>query len=300
MERSAAWLPADTPETAAWACADLTALVQHLRAIGVDGDGLVWIPRGELVTEEDLATLLRDAPAAGLPLLIGVTSPRRGEPCRTGRRNAHPPHRGPRPGVPPGGADRHPDGARAGRRGTRWRGRSASGLVVATRHAHDARLPRAARYGHACRSFRAVSRDSTARRACDAGDRPRALPSDSAADAARTAALGVRPRGECPAQAHDCARPADSRAPPTPGGAAAPGQAAIPGGAAIPRGLAGPGVAAIPRGDAVSEPSAYPEAPPDREAPPYREASPYQASQRDEPLYREAPLRWTAPGVDGR
>ena len=74
MERSAAWLPADTPETAARACADLTALVQHLRAIGVDGDGLVWIPRGELVTAEDLATLLRDAPAAGLLPLIGVTS----------------------------------------------------------------------------------------------------------------------------------------------------------------------------------------------------------------------------------
>jgi hypothetical protein len=75
MERSAARLPADSPAAAASTCADLAALAQHLRAIGVDGDGLVWIPRGELVPAEDLAALLRDAPAAGLPVLIGATLP---------------------------------------------------------------------------------------------------------------------------------------------------------------------------------------------------------------------------------
>lgn len=75
LERSAARLPADSPEEAARASADLAALAQHLRAIGVDGDGLVWIPRGELMSAEDMATLLRDAPAAGLSVLLGATSP---------------------------------------------------------------------------------------------------------------------------------------------------------------------------------------------------------------------------------
>ena len=75
IERSAARLSADSPEAAARACADLAAIAQHLRAIGVDGDGLVWISRGELVPAADLAALLREAPAAGLPVLIGATSP---------------------------------------------------------------------------------------------------------------------------------------------------------------------------------------------------------------------------------
>ena len=74
LERSAGWLSADSAETVSRACADLTGLAQHLRAIAVDGDGLIWIPRGEHVPVEDLAALLREAPAAGLPVLVGTTS----------------------------------------------------------------------------------------------------------------------------------------------------------------------------------------------------------------------------------
>jgi hypothetical protein len=73
MERSAVRLSADSAETAARACADLTALARHLRAIGVDADGLIWIPHGEHVRAEDLAALLREAPAAGLQVLVGST-----------------------------------------------------------------------------------------------------------------------------------------------------------------------------------------------------------------------------------
>jgi hypothetical protein len=74
MERSAALLPADSAEAAARACANLAALARDLRAIGVDGDGLIWIPRGDLVPQADLAALLRGAPPAGLQVLIGATS----------------------------------------------------------------------------------------------------------------------------------------------------------------------------------------------------------------------------------
>ncbi len=74
-ERAAATLPADSPELAARACGELAALARHLRGIGVDGDALVWAPRGELLPVQALRELLRDGQPAGLAVLIGATAP---------------------------------------------------------------------------------------------------------------------------------------------------------------------------------------------------------------------------------
>ncbi len=74
-ERAAATLPADSTELAARACAELAALAGDLRRIGVDGDALVWAPRGELLPAQALGELLRDGQAAGLAVLIGATAP---------------------------------------------------------------------------------------------------------------------------------------------------------------------------------------------------------------------------------
>ncbi|HEY6497413.1 MAG TPA: hypothetical protein VIZ43_29395 [Trebonia sp.] len=74
-ERSAAALLADSAERAAAACADLVALAADLRRIGVDGDALLWLPRGEHAPAPALAALLRDGPEAGLSVLIAATSP---------------------------------------------------------------------------------------------------------------------------------------------------------------------------------------------------------------------------------
>jgi hypothetical protein len=73
LDRSAALLP--VADAAAQACTDLLALAADLRRSGVDGDALVWVPRGEHVPAQALAALLRAAPDAGLSLLIGTTSP---------------------------------------------------------------------------------------------------------------------------------------------------------------------------------------------------------------------------------
>jgi hypothetical protein len=74
-ERSAALLPANSPELAARACGDLASLAADLHRIGVDGDALVWVPRGEQVPAQALATLVRDGTPVGLSVLIGTTSP---------------------------------------------------------------------------------------------------------------------------------------------------------------------------------------------------------------------------------
>ncbi len=74
-DRLAALLPADSPGRAARACADLASLAADLHRIGVDGDALVWLPHGERVPAQAVAPLLRDAPQAGLTVLIGTTSP---------------------------------------------------------------------------------------------------------------------------------------------------------------------------------------------------------------------------------
>jgi hypothetical protein len=74
-ERTAALLPADSPELADRACAELASLAADLRRIGVDGDALVWVPHGERLAPQALASLLRDGAAAGLSVLVGTTSP---------------------------------------------------------------------------------------------------------------------------------------------------------------------------------------------------------------------------------
>jgi hypothetical protein len=74
-ERSAALLPAGSAEQAARTCAELAALAGDLRRIGVDGDALVWVPRGERVPAQALRQLLSGGPDAGLSVLIGTTSP---------------------------------------------------------------------------------------------------------------------------------------------------------------------------------------------------------------------------------
>jgi hypothetical protein len=74
-ERLTALLPVHSAEMATGTCADLTSLADDLRRIGADGDMLVWVPHGELVPAQSLATLLRAAPVAGLSVLVGTSSP---------------------------------------------------------------------------------------------------------------------------------------------------------------------------------------------------------------------------------
>jgi hypothetical protein len=74
-ERSAALVPVESPESAALAASRLTALSATLRRIGVDGDGLIWVPSAERLPAEVLAALVSDGAAAGLPVLVGAVSP---------------------------------------------------------------------------------------------------------------------------------------------------------------------------------------------------------------------------------
>src|SRR6185437_16415920 len=74
-ERSAVLVSVGTAERAARVCAELGSLAAGLRRIGVDGDALVWVPRGESVPASALAGLLRDGPGAGLAIVIATTSP---------------------------------------------------------------------------------------------------------------------------------------------------------------------------------------------------------------------------------
>jgi hypothetical protein len=73
-ERSAALLPAGTTELADRACTELASLAGDLRRVGVDGDALVWVPRGERVPAQALTDLLRNGQDAGLSVMIGTTS----------------------------------------------------------------------------------------------------------------------------------------------------------------------------------------------------------------------------------
>jgi hypothetical protein len=73
-ERSAALLRVGSPELAARACVDIAALGRNLRRIGVDGDGLVWIPSGDSLPVAALVPLISGGGAAGLPVLISTTS----------------------------------------------------------------------------------------------------------------------------------------------------------------------------------------------------------------------------------
>ena len=74
-ERSAALIVVESPESAARAAAGLTALGGRLRRLGVDGDGLVWVPSADRLPAQVLTALVRDGTAAGLPVLVGAVSP---------------------------------------------------------------------------------------------------------------------------------------------------------------------------------------------------------------------------------
>ena len=74
-ERLAVLLPVSSPELADLACADIAALAAQLGRIGVDGDCLVWVTRGESLPGQALGRLIPDGSAAGLAVLVGVTSP---------------------------------------------------------------------------------------------------------------------------------------------------------------------------------------------------------------------------------
>jgi hypothetical protein len=74
-ERSAALLSVDSPESAASAASRLAALGATLRRIGVDGDGLIWVPSAERLPAQVLVALISDGAAAGLPVLVGAVSP---------------------------------------------------------------------------------------------------------------------------------------------------------------------------------------------------------------------------------
>jgi len=72
-ERSAALLRVGSPEVALRACAAIAGLGRNLRRIGVDGDGLVWIPGCDSLPVAALVPLIRGG-AVGLPLLLTTTS----------------------------------------------------------------------------------------------------------------------------------------------------------------------------------------------------------------------------------
>jgi hypothetical protein len=74
-ERSAALVSVNSPESAAWAASRLAALGATLRRIGVDGDGLIWVPSAERLPAQVLAALVSDGAAAGLPVVVGAVSP---------------------------------------------------------------------------------------------------------------------------------------------------------------------------------------------------------------------------------
>lgn len=73
--RMAVLIPVESPESAGQAAASLTSLGARLRGLGVDGDGLIWVPAAERLPAQVLAALVRDGAAAGLPVLAGAVSP---------------------------------------------------------------------------------------------------------------------------------------------------------------------------------------------------------------------------------
>ena len=74
-ERSAVLLRVDSAEQASRACAGVAALAASLRRIGVDGDGLIWVTRGERLPAQAVSRLIDDGRVAGLGVLIGTSSP---------------------------------------------------------------------------------------------------------------------------------------------------------------------------------------------------------------------------------
>jgi hypothetical protein len=73
-ERSAALFAPGTPGMTRLVCADLIALGDHLRGIGADGDGIVWLCGCEALPRDLLARLVSSGAAAGLPVVATSTS----------------------------------------------------------------------------------------------------------------------------------------------------------------------------------------------------------------------------------
>ena len=74
-ERSAVLLRVDTAGLARLVCADLAALGEDLRRIGVDGDGLIWLHGWDPRFSSALGALVTGGAAAGLPVLVSSISP---------------------------------------------------------------------------------------------------------------------------------------------------------------------------------------------------------------------------------
>jgi hypothetical protein len=74
-ERSAALFRVDDPAVARLICADITAVGEDLREIGVDGDGLCWLCGCDSLPPETLARLVASGATAGLPVLLTSASP---------------------------------------------------------------------------------------------------------------------------------------------------------------------------------------------------------------------------------
>jgi hypothetical protein len=74
-ERSAALFRVDDPGMARLICADIAAVAEDLRRIGVDGDGLCWLSGCDNLRKQTLGRLVADGATAGLSVLITSSSP---------------------------------------------------------------------------------------------------------------------------------------------------------------------------------------------------------------------------------
>ena len=74
-QRSAVLFSIDAVDLARLVCADIAALGEDLRTIGVDGDGLAWLHGWGAVPAGELTELVARGAASGLPVLVTTTSP---------------------------------------------------------------------------------------------------------------------------------------------------------------------------------------------------------------------------------
>jgi hypothetical protein len=74
-QRSAVLFSLEARRVAGLVLADLLALGEELRRIGVDGDGLIWLHGWDKAASGTLAGLVTGGASAGLPVLVTTTSP---------------------------------------------------------------------------------------------------------------------------------------------------------------------------------------------------------------------------------
>jgi hypothetical protein len=74
-QRSAALFDLDSPDMARLVCADIVAIGEDLRRLGVDGDGLIWLHGHGDWPPGSLARVVASGATAGLPVLVTTTSP---------------------------------------------------------------------------------------------------------------------------------------------------------------------------------------------------------------------------------